>query len=218
MMDDAFLLCRHCGALHPASTPALADDGAGLDLVEFRATHEGHGLEEAQRLPDSTLCKAPPWDPMGARWFSVSTTTDQLAVCCWRSSIDDPRRYEVAPSPPAATDRVEIDEPLLRRALDRHFYPHALRPTALERFVDAVRQLVADLDPAAVDTAFDDAALPNTSIGPFPTALCDLLVSRCTAIFDPWELERVHRFIDDHRHADGTLAVRVRRILDRSAA
>jgi hypothetical protein len=69
-----------------------------------------------------------------------------------------------------------------------------------------------------VDIAFDDAALPNTSIGPFPAGLRDALVGRCAAIFDAWELERVHRFIDDHRHADGTLAVRVRRVPDRSAA
>src|SRR5262249_9361925 len=128
------------------------------------------------------------------------------------------RRHEVTSAPPPNTGCIEVDEPLLRRAFDRHFFPHAVRPAKLERFVHAVHELVADLDPGEVETTFDDVALPNTSIGPFPPQLGDSLRSRCAPSFAAWELERVRSFIADHRLEDGALAVRVRRVLQRSAA
>jgi hypothetical protein len=217
-VNDAFLLCRHCGILHPAADLNFADEDAAHDLAEFRSAHTGHHLEEARRVPDSALFDAPTWDPMATRWFRVTTGTDLLQVRSSRSSIAEPRRHEVIAAPPSATDRIEIDEALLRRALDSHFFPHAVRPAKVERFVDTVRELLIDLDPGEVDTAFDDPTLPNASIGPFPTALGAVLFNRCTPIFDAWELERVRSFIEAHRLENGALAVRVRRVLARSAA
>lgn len=217
-MYESFLLCRQCGVLHPVSVHPAADDEAGHGLAEFRAEHHAHVLEDAERLADSALFDGPTWDPMSTRWFRVVAGADVLLVRSWRTSIDEPRRHEVTSAPPPAAGCIEVDEALLRRALDRHFYPHAVRPVKLERFVHTVYELIADLDPGEVETTFDDAALPNASIGPFPAELCDALVNRCAPIFDAWELERVRRFVADHRLEDGALAVRVRRILDRSAA
>jgi hypothetical protein len=217
-VHGSFLLCRHCGMLHPLPDQPEADDDAAQDLAGFRAEHAAHVLEDAQRLPDSALFDGPTWDPMSMRWFRVATGADVLLVRSWRTSIDDPRRYQISAAAPPVAECIDVDESLLRRALDRHFYPHAVRPAKLERFVYTVRQLVADLHPAEVETTFDDATLPNASIGPFPAELCDALVDRCTPIFDAWELERVRSFIADHRQEDGALAVRVRRILNRSAA
>ena len=216
-MYDSFLLCRHCGILHPVPVQP-AEDETVEDLATFRAEHEAHVLEDAQRLPDSALFDGPTWDPMSTRWFRVTAGADILVVRSWRTSVDEPRRHEVTSAPPQAAGCIEVDEPLLRRALDRHFYPHAVRPAKLERFVHTVHELIADLDPGEVETTFDDVALPNASIGPFPPDLCDVLMARCAPIFDAWELERVRSFIADHRLEDGALAVRVRRLLDRSAA
>ena len=217
-MYESFLLCRHCGVLHPVSIDSSADEDAAQDLAAFREEHEAHVLEDAQRLEDPALFDGPTWDPMSTRWFRVAAGADVLIVRSWRTSIDEPRRHELTASAPHAAGCIEVDEPLLRRAFDRHFYPHAVRPAKLERFVHTVHELIADLDPAEVETSFDDVTLPNASIGPFPDELCDALLNRCTPIFDDWEMERVRSFIADHRLEDGALAVRVRRILDRSAA
>lgn len=218
-MYESFLLCRHCGVLHPVSVHPGADEDAAQDLAEFRHEHEAHVLEDAQRLQDdSALFDGPTWDPMSTRWFRVAAGADVLLVRSWRISIDEPRRHELTSAAPEAAGCIEVDESLLRRALDRHFYPHAVRPAKLERFVHTVHQLIADLDPGEVETSFDDVELPNASIGPFPNELCDELVDRCTPIFDAWEMERLRSFIADHRLEDGALAVRVRRVLARSAA
>lgn len=216
-MYESFLLCRHCGVLHPVHVHS-GDDEAIQELAAFRAEHEAHVLEDAQRLPDSALFDGPTWDPMSTRWFRVDAGADVLLVRSWRTSIDEPRRHELTTAPPLDAGCIEVDEPLLRRAFDRHFYPHAVRPAKLERFVHTVHELIADLDPGEVETTFDDAVLPNASIGPFPPDLCDTLLNRCAPIFDAWELERIRSFIADHRLEDGALAVRVRRLLQRSAA
>jgi hypothetical protein len=217
-VSQSFLLCRQCGVLHPVPVPHDVDDEAVQELAAFRAAHAVHVLEDAQGLPDSPLFDGPTWDPMSTRWLRVTAGADVLLVRSWRASIDEPRRHELTTAPPPAIDCIEVDEPLLRRALDRHFYPQTVRAAKLERFVHTVRELIADLDPNEVETSFDDVALPNASIGPFPAQLCDTLIDRCTPIFDMWEMERVRTFVADHRLEDGALAVRVRRILSRSAA
>ena len=49
-MYESFLLCRHCGVLHPVSIDSSADEDAAQDLAAFREEHEAHVLEDAQRL------------------------------------------------------------------------------------------------------------------------------------------------------------------------
>src|SRR5262245_10312670 len=215
---DSFVLCRRCGVLYPVPVQPIDDEEAVQEFAAFRIEHEAHVLEDAQRVPDSSFFDGPTWDPMSTRWFRVAAGADELIVRSWRGSIDEPRRHEVTSAPPPNTGCIEVDEPLLRRAFDRHFFPHAVRPAKLERFVHAVHELVADLDPGEVETTFDDVALPNASIGSFPPELCDILLNRCAPIFDAWELERVRSFIADHRLEDGALAVRVRRLLTQSVA
>lgn len=217
-MYESFLLCRHCGVLHPVLVDRGLDEDVAHDLAEFRAEHEAHVLEDAQRLDDPALFDGPTWDPMSTRWFRVTAGADILLVRSWRTSVDEPRRHELTSTAPDAAGCIEVDDSMLRRAFDRHFYPHAVRPTKLERFVHTVHELIADLDPGEVETSFDDVDLPNASIGPFPSDLCSTLLDRCAPIFDAWEMERVRSFIADHRLEDGALAVRVRRILARSAA
>jgi hypothetical protein len=219
-MADTFLLCRHCRAAQAIPSATFADDEEfALELALFRAEHGPHGIEEARRVPGSDLSDRPPWDPMATHWFRVSAGTAQLTVRCWRASIDGPRRYALEPGAmPATVDAVEIDESLLRRALDRHFYPQALRPTTLEAFIRTVRDLLRQLDPNEVETSFDDAAFANASIGPFPAWLCAPLLGRCALLFDPVELDRVRDFVADHRGEDGALAVRVRRDIITHAA
>lgn len=221
-MITTFLLCRRCNVLHPmasAEDPIFADDEAGAELHAFRAAHAAHGLDAVERIPEDALFDRPTADPMATRWFHVAAGCDVLLVRSWRATIDEPRRYELEATAPAVeAPVVDIDELLLRRSLDRHFFPHALRPAMLERFVETVRQLVERLDGGEVEISFDDVTVPNAGIGPLPDALCEALLARCHDGFDVWELERLRSFISAHRHEDGALAVRVRRTVVPRAA
>jgi hypothetical protein len=216
-----FLLCRRCGVLRPlapsAPWPATEEDRS--ELVAFRASHEAHGLETAQRLEALARTDRPAWDPLATRWFEVGAGGEILTVCSSRAAMDEPREYELAAAgAPRTSSRVDVDEALLRRALDRHFYPHVIRPAQLDAFIGAVRELLEPLDPAAIDIAFDDPALPDAGLGAFPEALADQLAARCAEFFDAVGLERARSFIRDHRAEDGALAVRVHRVLVTRAA
>ena len=216
-MSEAYLLCRRCGVLHPVPMDGSVDDEAMQDLAAFRAEHATHILEDAQRVPDSSLYAGPAWDPMTVQWFRVATGTETLVVCSKRTSIDEPRRHELTAALPRAVGRIDVDEALLRRAFVRHFCPSDGHSPQLERFVEAVHGLISDLDPNEVETTYDDAALPNASLGPFPAERCDALFRRCAPAFDAAERERLRSFIADQRLEYNALAVRVRRTVDASA-
>ena len=209
------LLCRHCGVLHPLGLDGVDGGSAeahefAVELQLFRSAHAPHLLDLVTRLPAPAIADRPVWDPMATIWFHVAAGSEVLWVRSWRLSIEAARQHEVVTGPPAmARARVEVDAWLLRRALDRDFYPHAIRPHKLDRFVGLVQGLISQLDPAALDTSFDDAELPNASIAPFPDSLCAALLRGCADIFDDWELVKVAQFIDAHRHDVGALALRV---------
>jgi hypothetical protein len=217
MTSPALILCRPCGVLHPLPTRA-ADDDALEDLASFRAVHEAHGLVGAERLAEPALFDGVTADPMSARWFRVAIGEEVLLVHSWRASIDEPRRFELSVESPPTTDTTEVDEPLLRRALDRHFYPQAIRSAKVERILAVVRSVVGRLDARDIEIAFDDPAFPNAAIGPLPGGLDQDVLGGCAGFLDAWELDRLRAFVTEHRGADGALAIRVRRLLDRSAA
>jgi hypothetical protein len=219
-MANDFLLCRQCGVLFPL--PAQPSDGTepgaeegDVDLELFRARHASHALEHATRSPSAAVHDRPVWDPMATSWFRVRTAIDELLVCLRRSSIEEPRvghlqdgvRFEESYA-------VEVDERLLRMALDRHFYPLALPSNKLEKFVVAVRDVLRELDPASIETSFDDADYADAGIAPFPDVLCGRLLSRCTSIFDDEELDQLGLFVKANRAEDGVLALRVHRHVD----
>jgi hypothetical protein len=215
-MITSFLLCRSCRLLHPLRTGRGDSEfdaaETAAELRAFRTAHATHALERAERVPDDVVLDRPAWDPMVTRWFHVAAGPDLLLVRSGRTSIDEPRSYELDhPMPHVDAPFVDVDEPLLRRALDRHFFPQVLRRARVDAVIGVVRELIEPLDAAEVETCFDDHTLPNTGIGPFPADLCDLLLARCLSLFDDVEIERMRQFVRDHRGADGALALRVRR-------
>ncbi len=219
---DQFLLCRACGRLTPLSLPGFdpAHDEDAAELAAFRAAHEAHGIILAERSGDRAAVDRPVWDPMATRWFTVATAgSELLAVRSWRPHAEGPRHYElVQGGPPPLTVWVDVDEPLLRRALDRHFYPHVISDAQLDAMIAAVRTILAPLDPEAVDIAFDDAALPDTGIGALPEPCAARLLDVCRTLFDPVSFERADSFVREHAGPDGALAVRVHRALTSRAA
>jgi hypothetical protein len=216
---QTFLLCQSCEVLYPLDLaeldlPDAEAQACAEDLQVFRSEHRGHELEVVRRLPAASTYDRPAWDPLATEWFQVTSGGGTFLVRCWRDSIDEPRRRELQPGQiPAEHSSVEVDLALLRRALDRHFFPHALRSRKLEQFVVLVQELIQDIDPSALEISFDDVEHANASFAPFPDELCDLLLVQCRSLFDESELQRVAGFIDSNRSAVGALAVRVYRQL-----
>jgi hypothetical protein len=208
--------------LHPLGSPGpWPENGpaASIDLETFRRQHAAHGLEEAVPVDERSVLEGALGDPMATRWFHVAVGTERLTVRSWRPSIELARRTElVVGDVPEPLTWVDVDEALLRAALDRHFYPQVIRTTQLDAVLASVRQLTAPLDPYQVETEFDDPALPDTAIGPFPAVLGTALLERCHGLFDSPDLERLRGFIADHSGVNGALALRVHRTLAPRAA
>jgi hypothetical protein len=224
MALQRFLLCRRCRTLHPLQLDgfhlsAEEEETFALDLQLFRSQHVRHGLEEATRTASAALHDRPVWDPMVNTWFEIDAGGDVLVVRSRRSSIEEPRCYSLESTSPEREDGgVEIDSALVRRALDRHFFPHAIAPAKLDRFVAALGDLATRLDPAAIETSFDDADYADAGIAPLPEDVCRALLARSADIFDAWELERVRSFVAENSDEVGVLAIRVHRPIARLSA
>jgi hypothetical protein len=224
MALQRFLLCRRCRVLHPLQLDGFylsAEDEQtfALDLQLFRSEHARHEIEEAARTAAPPLYDRPLWDPMINTWFEVAAGGAVLIVRSSRSSIDEPRRYSLEAAPPPCEEGgVEVDSGLVRRALDRHFFPHAISAAKLDRFVAELGDLAARLDPTAIETSFDDADYADAGIAPLPEEVCRALLTRCAGIFDQWELERVRSFVAENKHEVGVLALRVHRPVARLSA
>ncbi len=211
--DATMLLCRDCGVLHPlpAQQPTPEADDVD-DLESFRSAHQAHQLERAYRLPNPILHDRPAWDPMARTWFRVAVGEHSLFVCSSRTSIDEPRQHEICSSPPTYSTYAEIDESMLRRALDQYFFPNNLAAEKLNAFVTAARELYASVEAEGVETSFDDADAANAEIGHCPLEICTRLRATAVSVFsDAWEREHVLDFIDANTDEYGALAIRVMR-------
>jgi hypothetical protein len=217
--QDRFLACRDCAVVHPVAQPSHAWPDEAMDVAfeaygEFICAHLTHHIDELRRSGSEAQADRPLWDPMAVISFEATDGIESYVVTSSRESIDGPRIYRFGLGRLAVkSSAVDIDDDDLRRALDREFYPQALRPTKLDRFVCALREVVSHVNPAELAIAFDTADDPATSIARMPDATYQELVTRCAEIFDAAELQRVSEFLRDNRNEDGLLALRVHRQL-----
>ncbi|MFQ5665582.1 MAG: hypothetical protein ACE5I7_04040 [Candidatus Binatia bacterium] len=213
---QAFLGCHDCGVLHlfpdSARTTADPDDEAIEAYHAFRLAHGSHHTEWLYRCQAECGSDRPLWDPMATLTFEVTDGRGTYVAQATRASIEEPRTYHYFPARLQVVHAgVVVATTDLRRGLDSEFYPHALRPTKLARFLGALQEVLNEIDPDTLPIAFDDADDPAISIACMPERVYGELLSRCAAIFDPWELVRVASFLRDNRNVDGLLALRVRR-------
>jgi hypothetical protein len=211
-----FLACHDCGVLHPVEPirPAWFDDvtQASADYASFVADHAAHRTAWLVRQDGDTASNQPFWDPMATLTFQATDGREHYIVTARRESIDDPRAYRFARGElETRSSEVVVDDHDLRRGLDRQFFPHALRPTQVDRFISIVHEVVSHIPPDNLEIAFDVADDPTVSVARMPTESYQELLVRCTEIFDLWEWPRVSRFLSDNRGEDGLLALRVRR-------
>ena len=213
---DIFLACHDCGVLHPvdATAPTRFDEAptASEDYASFAARHATHHTARLIRQAGETASDRPLWDPMATLTFQATDGEQHYIVTAHRESIEDPRAYRFAPGElETKSSEVGVDDRDLRRGLDRQFFPHALRPTKVDRFISVVHEVVSHIPPDGLEIAFDAADDPAVSVARMPTESYEELLNRCTEIFDPSEWPRVSTFLQDNRGEDGLLALRVRR-------
>jgi hypothetical protein len=218
----AFLVCRNCLTLVPRAAHALDwyldADEARAEAERFATTHAAHGVEEAERVTTPAVYDRPLWDPLVTAWFEVRIGGESFVVRAARAEIDAPRTYVLSSrAGQFGPWSVDVDEILLARALDRCFYPQVLSRQQCAHVVQTARMLAGTLAAADIDIAFDDADDPNVGIASWPAELSDALLSGCRAVFDAVEQDRLARFIDANRGADGALALRIRRHVALSA-
>jgi len=212
-----FLACRDCGELYPLLSPNafLGDDPDAEDADAYRAfliTHHTHHLACLWRRDTEVRADRPLWDPMATVMFEVTDGDRSYVVRATRQSIEEERSYHFVPGElEVGNAEVHIDSRDVRRGLDLRFYPHALRPAKIDRFLSVVHELITKIDPDQLVIAFDSADDPDESIACMPERIYNELLRRCAEIFDPWELPRVLDFLHDNRDADGLLALHVTR-------
>ena len=208
-----FLACHDCGLLQPIASAAADEVAAAFAEAhaEFVERHAAHRLGWLTRLGTDTYADRPLWDPMSGTSFEASDGDRIYVVTTTRAAIDAPRVYHFRPGGLEVNTRVQLDAQDLRRGLDLEFFPHALRPTKLDRFLSVLREVIRQITPDELTIAFDAADDPSVSVAPLPDERYRELVTRCADIFDPGELPRVSKFLQDNREADGLLALRVRR-------
>jgi hypothetical protein len=217
-MEEVFLLCRFCRVVHRVyAARELAAGGtvseeAAVSYGQFLIEHRHHTL---QRLERSTFVEAwdrPLWDPSRSGCMELTNGHERFTVRSWRPTIDAPVSRELVDETiETSTLRLSVEEDALRRALDHHFFPYALRPKKIDSFVAAVQEVLAALPGYQLEPSFDDADDPAVSIARLPDDGCVALLARCMDIFDAWELPRVASFVSANRDEYGALALRVHR-------
>jgi hypothetical protein len=213
---DTFLACRDCGTLVPimASHDAIGglSDEMAASRAEFLDVHGAHRLLELKRTETESASVGPVWDPMSTHYVELTDGVQLFVATSSRPSIDEGRVYTFEPCAlRSLASEVEIAENDVRRGLDLEFYPHAVRPTKVDDFLNALHAAIRDLALEDIEIAFADVDDPAVSIAPMPEQAFQRLLAASTQIFDAWEIPHVERFLRQNRLEDGVLALRVRR-------
>jgi hypothetical protein len=224
MMGDLqhrrFLACQECGTLIPAD-PSAADlpDDVAIEAVatieEFVAAHGTHTLCELRRTAADSLLDRPFWDPMATVHIELTDGERTYVAKAHRRSVEDPRQFDLEPfSMGAVETKVDVDDDHVRRGLDLKFFPHAIRPTKIEDFLDVLHSALRDVCTDELEIAFVDADDPAVCIARMPEPIFQQLLAASARIFDPWEVPLVEGFLRENREEDGALALRVRRLAE----
>lgn len=211
-----FLACRTClqaervlPALPPGETPE----------VPFAERHAGHPLETLTRVGDAFLSDRPPWDPMATTYFEVTNGSEVLVVRSGRRSVEEPVERVLLPARLKLDHvTVEFELDLLRRALDAHFFPQAVRPRKVEQFLEMLAGLCREVDPDRLEIVFDAADEPHVQFARLPEELHRELIARSAGIFDEWERQRLRPFLAEAAADDGLFTLRVTRSFTLQAA
>ncbi len=215
--ETSWLGCRECGVAHPliprAHTAAELIDELTAAVAAFLEAHAGHRITHLRRSEDGQIRSSLPiWDPRATLHVEVTDGRTAFVLTATRGSIDEPRRYSFREDRPTRRrTTVAVNALDIRRTLALAFHPDALPEERVDRFLQALEELLDLVDPQTLRLAFDDADDPSVSIAPLPDGIYTELTARCAAIFPATDLARVLAFLHENRSENGALGIRVRR-------
>ncbi|HXG53667.1 MAG TPA: hypothetical protein VNN77_19875 [candidate division Zixibacteria bacterium] len=228
MDRDRFIWCRHCDAVHHVTpfdkAPVYRRCGeeveelAANDWQDFMRRHAGHRLEPLEAVGERRFLHGAPWDPMTAGYVEVSDGRQRLLLRQSRASIQEPLRYELVSG--RLMDRgirLAVQEEAIREEIKRRFsWAPAAVPddSKIETFIGLFAELVAELDPAAIEVGGYSQDDDNVTYGVLPRATVEKLLDRCALHFSPAELAAVRRFTLSHLDGCDVMAVVMRRELE----
>jgi len=142
-----------------------------LDDHRFREQHSTHGIEHAARHTTPVLYDR----PAGTQWPGNGSKSRLARTSFWCTLRGSRSRNRVTAGgvgrDQSRQSVLEIDEPYLRLALDRCFFPHVLAPATLDRFINLVHTLIRALASRRRRDELRRRRHPDVSIGPCPPDL-----------------------------------------------
>ena len=225
MVNDRFIWCRNCGAIHRVTPSDRAPvyavrDGAAVeeaanDWRDFMAHHNGHRLEPmtatgADYYPDGFA-----GDPMSVRYLEVSNGSETLLLRRSRSSIEKPFCYVPVEGRLMESGAcLGIQEEAIRKEMKVHFVWAPATPfddNEIANFIGVFKELVCELDPARVHPGEYSCTDDRVAYCELDAATIDALIDRCFSRFQPNQLVSLRRFVETHRQCDNVMAVVKRR-------
>jgi hypothetical protein len=213
-----WLFCRDCLIAHRASdadrAPMFGQDGSAQpvdDLQTFLRTHEEHAIGALTRTSDRESRSHPRWDPMIRVTVEATDGESSFVIVSGRNDVGSPRRFVVRPGRLVPIEEIaELDETLLRDAVDDALFPYAAPASLLDGFVDRVRTLI---DRTPLDDFMlvdEDRVDPTVELAGLPTSIVEPLRATLVHIFPKMEAARIVTLLERELR-DEIPVVRVRR-------
>jgi hypothetical protein len=228
MVNDRYIWCRNCGAIHHVTpfdrAPMYALNGDEVaetpanDWREFMARHNGHRLESLAATGSDYYPNGSAVDPMSVRYFEVSNGSDTWLLRRSRASMEEPFRYALVDGRVIESGAcLAVQEEAIRKEMKLHFSwaPAApLHDEKIDRFIGLFREVVNELDPDRAGTAEYSCTEENVAYCELDIATIDALMTKCRPYFQPAEIESLRRFVEAHRESDDVMAVVKRRAVE----
>ena len=227
MVNNRYIWCRSCGAIHHVSSfdrepiYAFADGEVeeipANDWRAFMDRHGGHRLEALKATGADYFPCANAWEPMSVRYIEVSNGEETLLLRRSRSTIEAPFRYEIVSDRLVQTGvSLEVQADAIRKEMKLHFRWAPAAPMEDEkvaRFVSLFREVVSEIDPHCTRATEYSDTNENVTYCELEWAVIDKLMAKCSCYFRADELDSLRRFVDTHRDGNDVMALVKRRFV-----
>lgn len=219
MLSDKYIRCRNCNDVHHV-TPfdrapvygRVAGEGTEActdDRRAFLQRHANHKLEALQATGESSFC-GDPSDPMTERYVAVTNGHEDFVLRGFRTRVDQALRFDLTRGRCEIVGAfMEAQATEIRKELLNHFPWPAEKPSEekIDLFTALFGERVRSLKPE--DLRLSGAAIGPEEYGCLEAGTIEKLLADCAPHFTAAEMNALREFVDEHRDADGVLAVRV---------
>jgi len=181
------------------------------DCMAFLTSHARHRLETLRPTAQRPFHSGALWDVAAPTYWEVSNGSETAVVEGRRSQLGGPLCYRLrAGRIVAERAAVEVALSDLRQRLDRALYPGVAPERKLAAFVEAFKEVVWGLDPAALEILYDVPGDPTLAVAKLPAAALQRLVASARRIFDESDAAKIVRALSDGDDEPDALSVLIR--------